>query len=207
MKIYLFAAHPKPNSCWPKPYTPFWRQNANYLILSRRIFLASHSHTLWHHELLKLKNMKRTFVTFALTAALLLTIGVGSSFARGTTNGNDNANAYFHRDFQQAELLDIRTGTDYTRFTFRLDGAILTAYYSNSGEQLAITHNITSNQLPLSLLMQVKKDYANYWISDLFELNRNGESEYYITLESADKKITLRSGDYNWEVFSKSTKE
>jgi hypothetical protein len=151
--------------------------------------------------------MKRTFTTFALTAALLLTIGVGSSFARSTNNGGDIVNAGFHKDFSQAELLDTKVNADYTRFTFRMSGMILTAFYSNRGELLAITHNITSTQLPLTLLMQVRREYSDFWISDLFELNRNGESSYYITLEDADKTITLRSDENNWEVFSKSTKK
>jgi hypothetical protein len=166
---------------------------------------------------LKLKNMKRTITTFALTAALLLTIGAGSSFARNTgngssfarntNNGGDNVNAYFHKDFRQAELLDTKTTLDYTRFTFKMSGIILTAFYSNKGELLAITHNITSIQLPLTLLMQVKHNYSDFWISDLFEMNSNGESTYYITLENADKTITLRSSDNNWDVFSKTAKE
>jgi hypothetical protein len=153
--------------------------------------------------------MKRTITTLTLTAALLLTIGVGSSFARSTNNGGggDNANAWFHKDFQKAELLDTRSGEDFTRYTFKMDGIVLTAYYSLKGELMAVTHNITSTQLPLPLLLQVKRNYANYWISDLFELNANGESNYYITLESADKKVTLRSSDYNWEVFSKTAKD
>jgi hypothetical protein len=150
--------------------------------------------------------MKRTCTTFALTAALLLTIGVGSSFARNPNNGDDNVNAYFHKDFRQAELMDTKTDADFTRFTFKMSGMILTAYYSNKGELLAITHNIKSTQLPLPLLMQVKNDYSNLWITELFELNSNGESTYYITLENADKKITLRSSDTNWDVFSRSTK-
>ena len=150
--------------------------------------------------------MKRTITTLALTAALLLTLGVGSGFARTTTSGGHNTNAYLHRDFQQAVVLDTKTGADYTRFTFKLDGTVMSAYYSTNGELLAITRNITSAQLPMPLLMQVKSDYANFWISDLFELNANGESNYYITLENADKKITLRSDDSNWEVYSKSTK-
>jgi hypothetical protein len=150
--------------------------------------------------------MKRKITTIVLTAALLLTLGVGSSFARSTTGGGHNANAGFHKDFQQAELLDTRTGANYTRFTFKLNGTVLTAYYSPIGELIAVTQNITSTQLPLPLLMQVKRNYANYWISDLFEMNVDGESNYYITLESADRKVTLRSSDLNWEIFSKSSK-
>lgn len=151
--------------------------------------------------------MKRTITTFALAAILLLTAGVGTSFARNTNNGGDNVNAYFHKDFQQAELIDTKTNSDYTRFTFSMSGMILNAYYSNKGELLAVTHNITSTQLPMTLLMQIKRNYSNFWISDLFELNSEGESNYYITLENSDKKITLRSSENEWNIFSRSTKE
>lgn len=147
----------------------------------------------------------------ALTTALLLTIGVSTSFARSGNNGghdsNDNNPAWLRKDFSQVELLDTRTGANYTRFTFKMSGVILTAFYSNQGQLLAVTHNIPSTQLPLTLLMRVKNDYANYWISDLFELNSHGESNYYITLENADKTITLRSSENIWEVFNKSNKE
>jgi hypothetical protein len=152
--------------------------------------------------------MKRIF---ALTTALLLTIGVSTSFARTGNNGGGNNsgdnNAWLRKDFSQVELIDTKTGADYTRFTFKMSGIILTAFYSNQGELLAVTHNIPSTQLPITLLMQVKRDYACYWISDLFELNSHGESNYYITLENADKTITLRSSENNWELFSKTTKE
>jgi hypothetical protein len=154
--------------------------------------------------------MKRTF---AIITTLLLTVSVSSSFAHSTNNNNSisinngEITAYFHKDFSTAELLDTKSTGDYTKLTFKMNGMVLTAFYSNKGELLAVTHNITSAQLPLTLLMQVKRNYAGYWISDLFELNSNGESNYYITLENADKKITLRSIENNWEAFSKTTKE
>jgi hypothetical protein len=156
--------------------------------------------------------MNRTIAIFALTTSLLLTIGVTSSFARsahsgGGATGDDNNNAWLRKDFSQVELLATKTDADYTRFTFKMSGMILNAFYSNQGELLAVTHNIMSTQLPITLLMQVKGDYASYWISDLFELSSHGQSNYYITLENADKTITLRSSDNNWEVFSKTTKE
>jgi hypothetical protein len=151
--------------------------------------------------------MQRTLVTIALSAALLLTVGVGSSFARPVNNDNDNISAYFHKDFRQAEILETKANADYTKLTFKMNNMILTAFYTNKGELLAVTHNITSTQLPLSLLMQVKHDYSSYWISDLFELNANGETNYYLTLENTEKKVTLRSNNNNWEVYSKAAKE
>lgn len=181
--------------------------------------------------------MKRTITSLAFTTFLLLTAGVGSSFARSADSGyngkggngshsssrvnsgngshsgsrvnrgNDNVNEYFRKDFRQAEIMTSVAGDNYTRITFRMNGMILTAYYSRQGDLLAVTHNITSNQLPLSLLLQLKRDYSDYWISDLFEFNAGDQSSYYLTVENADKKITLRSADGGWLTFSKTTKE
>jgi hypothetical protein len=87
-----------------------------------------------------------------------------------------------------------------------MNDVVLSAFYNENGELLAITRNIQSSQLPLQLLMQVKKDYANYWISDLFEYNGNGSSSYYITLETADSTVILRSNGTEWEVYNKKVK-
>src|ERR1700685_981326 len=97
---------------------------------------------------LKLKNMKRSFYQFALTAALILTVGISSSFA--TPAGDlDNINASFHKDFSKAELLATNVTGNYTKLTFKMNGMVLFAFYSGDGKLLAVTHNIVSTQLPL----------------------------------------------------------
>ena len=139
-----------------------------------------------------------------LAAAMLLTIGINSSFAAPTDGGNDAVTASFHKDFKKAQVLETQTGKNYIKFTFKLNDMVLFAFYNEDGQLLAVSRNIKSNQLPIQLLMDVRKDYANYWISDLFELTIDGNSNYYITLENADSRITLRSYDSNdWEVYKK----
>lgn len=142
--------------------------------------------------------MKRSFNQIALTAVLLLTLGVTTSFA---ANGNDQATVSFRKEFKQAEVLATDAGKDYTKITFKLNGAILNAFYNEKGELLAITHNIRSTELPLNLLMQIKQYYANYWITDCFEIDANGTTNYYITLENSDIKLTLRSNESDWETY------
>jgi hypothetical protein len=152
--------------------------------------------------------MKRTFNHIAFTAILLLTLGVGSSFSAPTFKpGGDEINASFHRDFKQAELMETLNGNGYAKLIFKMNGMILTAYYSENAELLAVTHNILSSQLPLNLLMQLRQDYNGYWISDLFEFNANGTSCYYITLENSNTRLTLRSDEGQWETYSKTSKE
>jgi len=140
----------------------------------------------------------------SLFTALLLTLTI-TSFA---ANNNDNGGAAtsFRKDFKQAELLATDAGKDYTKFTFKLNGAILYAFYNENGELLAITHNIKATELPINLLMQIKRDHANCWITDCFEVDSNGSTSYFITLEDANTSLTLHSDGSDWTTYSKSAK-
>ena len=139
----------------------------------------------------------------ALTIALLLTISM--TFAANITN-NDEANVSFRKDFKQAELLSTDAGKDYTKFTFKINGAVLYAFYNQNGELLAVTHNMKSTELPMNLLMQIKHDHADCWVTDCFEIDTNGSTSYYITLENADTKLTLHSNGNEWETYSRIVK-
>lgn len=156
----------------------------------------------------KPKYMSRSIASkIALAIALVLTM-VSTSFANTTNDDHNTAvTASFHKDFKKAELLTSETEKDYTKLTFKMNDMVLFAFYSEEGQLLAVTRNIKSNQLPINLLIQVKQDYANYWISELFEFNSDGTNAYYITLENADSSITLRSsGTDTWDVYTKKTK-
>jgi hypothetical protein len=157
----------------------------------------------------KPKYMSRSIASkIALTVAFVLTI-VSTSFAN--TNNDDHSTAVtasFHKDFKKAELLTTEPGKNYTKLTFKMNDMVLFAFYSEEGQLLAVTRNIKSNQLPIKLLLQIKQDYSNYWISELFEFNADGTNAYYITLENADSSVTLRSsGSDAWDVYTKKTKE
>jgi hypothetical protein len=123
-----------------------------------------------------------------------------------SSDGSDriasSVSASFKQDFKNAELINSEVGANFTRLTFRTDDMILMAFYTKDGELIATTHNILSSQLPIKLLMDLKKDYKGYWITELFELNGKGQDAYYISLENADTKISLHSNDYSaWEVY------
>jgi hypothetical protein len=140
--------------------------------------------------------------------AMLLTVGISSSFAAPTDDINSSVKASFRKDFQKAELMAFEVSKLYTKLTFKMNDMVLFAFYADNGELLAVTRNIKTSQLPIQLLMQLKKDYNDYWISDLFELNGQDLNNYYITVENADKKVTLRStNNSTWELYEKTNKK
>lgn len=142
------------------------------------------------------------------SAALMLMIGVSSSFANKIENVNQKVISSFQKDFAGAKDVKWESSKEYAKATFNLNGQVLFAYYSEGGEMIAMTRNIVSTQLPINLLNELKKDYSNFWISDLFEMATGNETAYYVTIENADFVIVLKSTDAtSWELFKKDKKE
>jgi len=160
---------------------------------------------------LTITNLSQTLINgskkIVLAAALLLTVGISSSFATPKDGDNDAATVSFHKDFKKVEVIEKHAGKNFIKFTFKMNDVVMSAFYNENGQLLAITRNIQSSQLPLQLLMQIKKDYGNYWISDLFEYDGDGSSSYYITLENADYCVILRSNGTQWEMYDKKAKQ
>ena len=171
---------------------------------SLRLYLQeTRSTTKKHLKLIKQNDMKKIF----LSLATVIMMGV-SAFATGNEGTvSQEARNSFKRDFSMATNVSWEQKNGYTRATFSLNGQVLCAYYSNTGDLTAVVRNIVSDQLPISLLTDLKKDYDGFWITDLFEISSNEETTYYVTLENSDKKIVLKSSGTNyWDVFSKEKK-
>ena len=139
----------------------------------------------------------KQITTFAL--ALLF---AATSFAKPVDSVKGEINASFKKDFRNAQLVNTETHEAFTKVTFKMNEVIMFAFYSKTGDLLAVTRNITSSQLPLNLLMSLKNDYSAYWITELFEFTGDGSSCYYVSLESAEGKVTLRSNGDSWEVYT-----
>lgn len=142
----------------------------------------------------------------AIVAACVFALPAMNSFAAPITkpagDGNKEIKASFAHDFRNAELMGTETNEKYTKVVFKMNDQVMTAFYSASGQLMAVTRNITSSQLPVSLLMNFKKHYSDCWISDLFEMSQDSESTYYLTVENSDVRTILRSNGDSWDVYS-----
>ena len=61
-------------------------------------------------------------------------------------------------------------------------------------------HNIVSNKLPAKLLTSIKRDYKSYWITGLYKEDTNGKTSYHITIENADRIVTMSATSSNWTI-------
>lgn len=148
--------------------------------------------------------MKKSIVSLAL----MLMIGLSSTFANTKEGVNQRVINSFKKDFATAKDVKWESSREYVKATFAIDGQVMFAYYSEAGDMLAMTRNILSSQLPIILLNDLRKSYSNYWITDLFEMAAGNETAYYVTLESTDNIIVLKSSDSsNWEQFKKEKKQ
>jgi hypothetical protein len=141
-----------------------------------------------------------------LFAALLTLSATTYGFATPNDNLNREIRNSFNHDFQNAQIMSTEAKDNFTRLTFKMNDVVMTAFYSDNGQLLAVTRNIVSTSLPLNLLMSLKDNYDGYWISDLFEMRADTQTTYYVTLENSDKKIILRSNDGSWEEYAHNKK-
>jgi hypothetical protein len=144
--------------------------------------------------------MKKTILMW------MLMIAVGATaFAKDEETVSQQVLNNFKKEFVNAKDVNWQNSRDYVKATFSLNEQVMFAYYTPAGELIAITRNISSDKLPISLLTGLKKNYSEYWITDLFEAVTNGTGTYYITLQNADVEVILKSDEFGgWETFKKS---
>jgi hypothetical protein len=140
--------------------------------------------------------MKKMIVTLAITISSL------AAFA-GEENVNPQVLNAFNDEFTTAQEVKWTAGKDYYRAAFIYNEKHVFAYYSPEGDLIGLSRYISSADLPARLQSNLKKNYSDYWISDLFEVTKNDGSAYFITLENADSKIVLKSSGLTWNVYQK----
>jgi len=137
-----------------------------------------------------------------LAWAVFLITGLTSAFANHNGDINELALASFKHDFATAKDVVWQKQKDFIKATFTLNDQIMYAFYNRQGDLLGIMRHVLSSQLPLNLLIDLKKSYlSDYWISDVIEMSVDGQTNYYVSLESGDQTLILKSdGAGEWRV-------
>jgi hypothetical protein len=145
--------------------------------------------------------MKRLLVTLTIALSLVSL----SSFANGE-DVSPRAVKSFNKSFKNATEVKWTVTDSYFKADFALNGQYVSAFYNEDGSMIALTRNLSSLQLPIALQADLKNDYDCYWISNVLEVANEEGTSYYITLETADEQLTLKSSGDSWSTFKKQRK-
>ncbi len=149
--------------------------------------------------------MKKMIMVLAFIA-----VAIGNAAIAGTGGGevDKRIKRAFEKEYAGAADVKWYVFDEYTKVDFTLNDMHLVGFYSKDGEMLGVARNIPFSSLPIMLQIGQKKNYKDYWITEIYELAKTDGTRYYLTLENADKRIKLGStGSDNWEVVKKQEKQ
>ena len=144
-----------------------------------------------------------------LALAIMLMTAFTSAFAAKDDGISQYTIASFKKDFVSATNVSWQIQPMYTKVTFTFNAQVLFAYYNKENNELiAVVRNIRTTDLPIHLFTSLRKEYGGYWITGLFEIAKQDETSYYITIEKPDETLVLEAKGLNeWSVYSKTKKD
>src|SRR5688500_16838567 len=106
-----------------------------------------------------------------LSLSIALFLVISSSFANGPKVSQPVLYA-FQQSFATAKEVSWTEGAAFYKATFQHQGKTVNAFYSVEGELLAITRNLSTEELPAGLQSSLKAETGNGWISELFLVSK-----------------------------------
>lgn len=133
--------------------------------------------------------MKKTFVTlFAL-----LVIGITVTFAGSGTPVDPKIVSAFQKEFSFAKNVNWQEEGTLSRVSFVINDQGIIAWYNSSAELVTTARNILYNQLPISVMRALDKEYEGADFFGITEINRNDETYYQLKVEKRGKKFLLKA--------------
>lgn len=128
-----------------------------------------------------------------LTAiVMLLSI---SSFAKGPDPEKVTpvVKAAFQNDFAKASVVKWEKTDDFYFASFLLNDERVDAAYTEEGELIGTSRNITATQMPLSVSLAIAEKYNGYQVSDVVtELTFASATRYYVTVSNDKQSLRLK---------------
>ena len=133
--------------------------------------------------------MKKTFVTLFV----FLAIGITAALAVPITDVDPKILSAFQKEFSFAKNVKWEEERNLTRVVFSLNDQAITAWYNSDAELVTTARNILFNQLPISVMRSLDKEYEGADILGIVEISRNNETWYQIRADKKSKKLLLKA--------------
>ena len=147
---------------------------------------------------LKLKIMKRIFISTAVAA--LLTVNVFAAKVNKAEGGADNVSyavsTNFNSEFVRAENVTWKVTPQFQKATFTIDGVKKSAFYNSKGELIGVTQNVQYRELPAKAKKEIGAKYEGYFANEVIKLD-NGDSSsdsivYFVDLKNSKEEVLVR---------------
>ena len=138
--------------------------------------------------------MKRIFFTLSV----LFTLAATTAFA-GDVKVPSSVMYTFKAKFADAVNVSWSQANGFTIAEFTLDDTKHFAYFDGAGELTVVAQSITVTQLSKAQQANLSKNYKDYTVVDVYQLDDNDEVKYYAVLENESKKVILSTTSSKWQ--------
>ena len=130
--------------------------------------------------------------TFSLLFAFLI-IGITAVMANERADVDPKILSAFQKEFSFAKNAKWEVKGNLTQVNFLLNDQGVSAWYNSDAELVTTARNILYNQLPISVIRALEKEYAGADFFGITEVNRNNETYYQIRADEKNKKYLLKA--------------
>ena len=99
----------------------------------------------------------------------------------------------FQKEFSFAKNVKWEVKGNLTQVNFLINDQGVMAWYNSDAELVTTARNILYNQLPISVIRTLEKEYAGANLFGITEINRNNETYYQIRADEKNKKYLLKA--------------
>jgi len=99
----------------------------------------------------------------------------------------------FQKEFSFAKNVKWEVKGNLTQVNFLINDQGVMAWYNSDAELVTTARNILYNQLPISVIRTLEKEYAGADLFGITEINRNNETYYQIRADEKNKKYLLKA--------------
>ena len=133
--------------------------------------------------------MKKTILS--LPAFLML--GITAVMASERADIDPKILSAFQKEFSFAKNAKWEVKGNLTQVNFLLNDQVVMAWYNSDADLVTTARNILYNQLPISVIRTLEKEYAGADLFGITEINRNNETYYQIRADEKNKKYLLKA--------------
>ena len=130
--------------------------------------------------------------TFSVLLAFLI-IGTSAVLANEGRDVDPKILSVFQKEFSFVKNAKWEVKGNLSQVYFLLNDQGVTAWYNSDAQLVTTARNILYNQLPISVIRAMEKEYAGADFVGITEVSRNNETYYQIRADEKSKKFLLKA--------------